>query len=172
MWEAVKRPAWTWDFLANPPYSYALIRFGLAISWLLTRYLELLSQPALQLRAHQVWFGNQLISNKVSGAPGQPALQLRTHQVLFGDQLIPNKVSGAPGQPALQLRTHQVWFGHQLIPNKVSGTSWPTRLTAMHSSGLVRPSADSQQGIWDFLTNPPYSYLFIRLCFPISWLRT
>jgi hypothetical protein len=27
------------------------------------------------------------------GLLGQPALQLRTHQVWFGDQLIPNKVS-------------------------------------------------------------------------------
>jgi len=26
MWEALKRPAWTWDFLSNPPYKYALIR--------------------------------------------------------------------------------------------------------------------------------------------------
>ena len=24
-WEAVKRPAWTWDFLSNPEYNYALI---------------------------------------------------------------------------------------------------------------------------------------------------
>ena len=26
IWEACKRPAWTWDFLANPAYTYALIR--------------------------------------------------------------------------------------------------------------------------------------------------
>ena len=24
-WEAVKRPAWTWDFLSNPEYNYALV---------------------------------------------------------------------------------------------------------------------------------------------------
>jgi len=26
VWEAMKRPAWTWDYLSNPAYNYALIR--------------------------------------------------------------------------------------------------------------------------------------------------
>lgn len=25
MWEAIKRPSWTWDFLSNEPYTYALL---------------------------------------------------------------------------------------------------------------------------------------------------